>query len=194
MKLDETDAVQGVVRTAQIIVGAMVAGVTFFCVLVTTVLSDARQPGAGAGPIVLGLPLITAMAVGFGLLSLVASLVVPKVVVEGGLRAIAKGASLGDMKLAESGQRQVYPASDVGRLLPLFQTQLIIASALNEGAAFFGAIAYLIEGRAAAIAVAGTMVALILGRFPTLDRVQGWLDAQLERLAALRRDEFSTGP
>ncbi|OJW08338.1 MAG: hypothetical protein BGO49_13125 [Planctomycetales bacterium 71-10] len=194
MKTEETDAVRAVVRTSQIIVGAMVAGVAFFCVLATTVLSDAGRPGPPAKPDVLGLPLITAMSLGFGVISIVASLVVPRVMVEGGLRAIAKGPSLDDMKLTESGQRQVYPASDVGRLLPLFQTQLIVASALNEGGAFFGALAYMIERQAAALAVAGTLVALLLSRFPTLDRVQGWLDAQLERLSQLRRDEFSTGP
>ncbi len=194
MKLDETDAVQKTVRGGQIIVGALAGGVIFFCVLITTVLSEGRQPGAGRGPFLLGLPLLTAIAVGHGLILTVASFLVPKVVVDGGLRAIAKGPSLDNMKRTESGQRQVYPASDVGRLLPLFQRQLIIATALNEGAAFFAAIAYLIEGQAVALAVAGTMVAFILARFPVLDRVQGWLEAQLERLATLRRDEFSTGP
>ena len=193
MKLDETDAVQAVVRNTQIVVGALAAGVIVFCILVTTVLSDGRRPAAAPGPDILGMPLLTALAVINGVVLAVASLVVPKIVVDGGLRAVAKGPSLDDMKLTESGQRQVYPASDVGRLLPLFQTQLIIASALNEGAAFFGALAYMLEGRAAALAVAGAMVALLLSRFPTLDRVQGWLDVQLDRLASLRRDEFSAG-
>lgn len=193
MKTEETDAVQQVVRTSQIIVGAMVAGVTFFCVFVTTVLGDAGRPGPAAKPDILGLPLLTALCLGFGVITLVASFVVPRVMVEGGLRVIARGSSLDEMKLTESGQRQVYPASDVRRLLPLFQTQLIVASALNEGGAFFGAVAYMLERQAVALAVAGTMIALILSRFPTLDRVQGWLDAQLERLAQLRRDGFSTG-
>lgn len=195
MKIDEAENFDVNVQVMQIIVGALAAGVVVFGVLVLTILDGGNRPAAAANqPTILGLPLLTALAVGFGVITLVASVVVPRLMVEGGLRAIAGGSTTDDTKLTDTGERQVYPANDVGRLLPLYQTQLIVASALNEGGAFFGLIAYMLEGNPAALATAGVLVAVLLSRFPVADRVRGWLDAHLERLAELRRDEFSTGP
>jgi hypothetical protein len=194
MKIDETENYAASIRVMQIIVGSLTAGVVIFGVLVLTVLDGGRRPPAANLPTILGLPLLTALAAGFGVISLVASFVVPRFVVESGLRGIAGGATADETKPVESGQRQVYPANDLGRLMPLYQSQLIIASALNEGGALFGLIAYMIEGHVAALATAGALVAVLLSRFPIAERVQGWLDAHLERLAELRRDEFSTGP
>ncbi|WP_337175984.1 hypothetical protein [Paludisphaera sp.] len=194
MKIDEAENFDANVQMMQIIVGALTAGVVVFGVLVLTILDGGNRPAAANQPTILGLPLLTALALGFGVITLVASFVVPRLMVEGGLRAIAGGSTTDETKLTETGERQVYPANDVGRLLPLYQTQLIVASALNEGGAFFGLLAYLIEGNPAALATAGVLVAVLLSRFPVADRVRGWLDAHLERLAELRRDEFSTGP
>jgi hypothetical protein len=181
MKIDETDAIQTTVRTSQIIVGALASGVAFFGVLVLTVLSDQTAAPSPNG--------LTFMAVAFGVISLVLSIIMPVILVDSGLRGIVRGTTPDETKPTESGQRHIYPASDVGRLLPLFQTQLIVASALNEGGAFFGFLAYMLEGQTLALAVAGVLVAVILSRFPTTDRVQGWLDARLQRLDALRRGE-----
>lgn len=188
-RIDDEDAVQAAVRTMQIIVAALTLGVVVFSVLVLALLRD-DKPLDPNTPRLLGLPMLTAMAVLFGVVSLIASYIVPKIIADGSIRQLAKGPPLDDTKRLDSGGRQIYPASDVGRLLPVFQTQVITASALNEGAAFFAVLAYLTEGQPIAIGVAAVLIAVLVSRLPTVDRVKGWLEAQLERLALMRRDEF----
>ncbi len=193
MKFDEAD-IQAQVRTMQIVVVALAAGVIFFGVLTVTVFRDATRPPVAPGPMILGLPLLTALAAVVGALTLIASIVAPRLMVANGLRMIAGGLTLDETRPTSSGQRQVYPAGDVGRLLPLFQAQLIVASAMNEGGALFALLAYMMEGEPLSLAVAGALLAVLLSRFPTVDRVGTWLELHLERLADLRRDGFSTGP
>lgn len=188
-KTDDEDAVQAATRVMQIIVGSLTLGVVLFATLIVGVLRSDKPPVPDA-PKLLGLPILTAVAACFGLLSVLVSFVIPKIMVDGGLKQIAKGPSLDEAKRLDSGERQVFPASDVRRLLPVFQTQLITASALNEGAAFFAVLAYMIEARPIALGVAAVLIALLVSRFPTVDRVKGWLEAQLERLTLLRRDVF----
>ncbi|WP_165246228.1 hypothetical protein [Paludisphaera soli] len=186
---------QAFTRTTQIIVGSLAAGVVMFWVIVTVVLSDGGGPkpaagGGAAGPPILGLPLLTAVSVLFGAVSVVASILVPKLIVDGAIGQMAKGIRPDSTTSAPTGAKQVDPESEADKLLPIYQTQLIIASALNEGGAFLAGIAYMMEGHAAAILVAGVLLALLLSRFPTAERIQAWIAAQLERLAAKRRDDF----
>lgn len=188
-KIDEGDGVEAVTRVMQIIVASLTLGVAFFSAIVLGLLRD-DKPLAPNTPGILGLPMLTALAVFFGLTSVIASFVIPKLMTDAALKQIAKGPPLDETKYLDSGERQIYPAGDAGRLLPIFQTQLIVASALNEGAAFFAVLAYMIEGHPIALGVAAVLIALLVSRFPTVDRVRGWLAAQLERLALIRRDEF----
>ncbi|AMV40399.1 hypothetical protein [Planctomyces sp. SH-PL62] len=191
--MKDADALQGSTRTAQIIIAALVMGVVMFWAIITLVLPAGvgPQPAPGAaGPDILGLPILTALAVGFGAVSVVMSLALPRVMVDGALRGIAKGLSPDSTTDAPPGAKQIYPAGDVEKLLPVYISQLIVASALNEGAAFFAGIAYMMEHHAASILVAGVLLALMLTRFPTADRIQIWLEAQLQNLAGKRRDDF----
>jgi len=73
-------------------------------------------------------------------------------------------------------------ATDVGKLALIYQNQLIVGAALNEGVTFFALIAYMIEGQPV---ILGLVVLLILGlaaRFPTLGRVMGWIESQQDLL------------
>ena len=82
---------------------------------------------------------------------------------------------------------QVYPAGDTGRLLPLYTTQLILGAAINEGMAFFAAIAYMLERHPIALGTAIVLLGGLIARFPTADRVNAWLDQQLEQLRIERQ-------
>ncbi len=64
----------------------------------------------------------------------------------------------------------------------VYQTQLIIASALNEGPAFFAGVAYLIGKDTIALGVGVLLIAVLASRFPTRDRVARWIDEQQEKL------------
>ena len=74
------------------------------------------------------------------------------------------------------------PPDDAGKLLAVYQTALIIGAALLEGATFFLAIAYFLEGQILSLIVAGVLMGLLVARFPTRSRVAGWIDRELERI------------
>lgn len=179
-----TDAVQATTRTSQIIVGALIQGVVLFMAIVLLLLDQpSRPPGEGRAA---AAPVITYLAVALGASLLVASFVVPKLVVDSGLRGFVKtGASAANIT-GDDGSKQVKPAVAAQELLPLFQTQLIIAAALAEGGAFFATIAYMLEHHYLALAVAGALLAALVSRFPTVDRVNVWLEENLSRLNEMR--------
>jgi len=187
--MKDADDIQGVTQTSQIIVGSLAAGVIVFWAVVTLVIDPDPAPAGGAG-LLFGMPMLTAFSALFGVAVLAASILVPRLIVDGAVAQLAKGGPHDRDAGEGAGTKQLRPEAGAAELLPVYQTQLIIASALNEGGAFFAAIAYMLERHAAAILVAGVLLALLLSRFPTVDRVRGWIEAQLERVAARRRDDF----
>ena len=77
---------------------------------------------------------------------------------------------------------QIFPAGDTGKLAFVYQTQLIIGSALCEGMAFFAAIAYMLERNPLALGMALILLACLAVRIPTRDRVNAWIDQQQSML------------
>jgi hypothetical protein len=71
-------------------------------------------------------------------------------------------------------------------LLAIFQTRLIVRSALFEGPAFFALIAYILEGQWLALAIAGAMAVGIATGFPSVAGVEAWIEERRERIAAER--------
>ncbi|MDR3622493.1 MAG: hypothetical protein P4L85_24290 [Paludisphaera borealis] len=183
--VDDPESVQKVTRTSQIIVGAMTMGVIVFLALVFFIGEIAKPPGGDQE--LLGVPIMTLMGTVMGAVCLAASFFVPKLVVDGGLRGLAKS---GASPTTKPGSKQVDPAAEAAQLMPLFQTQLIIGSALAEGPAFFASLAFMMEHHYLALGVAGVMLAALIARFPTADSVNGWLDENLGRLEQKRRDEI----
>ena len=176
-----TDDVQATTRTSQIIVGSLIQGVVLFMAIVLIFLKpDGEQPAAPETPV------ITYLAVALGASVLVASFVVPKLVVDAGLRGYVKAGASPASTTGDAGPKQVKPAVASYELLPLFQTQLIIGAALAEGGAFFATIAYMLEHQYLVLGVAGALLAVLVSRFPTVDRVNVWLDEKLNRLNEMR--------
>ncbi len=193
--MTDPDALRPLVRTCQIIIGALIAGVFFF-LLITLFITHVMMPpaapvggmavGAGAIPAPGGgslpLPLISLIAVAFGIMNLAMSFVVPKLVVDQGRRKVALAGPDAVTQSDPSGPKQLYPAGYTGKLAALYQTQLIIGAALLEGAAFFAVIAYLLERSPIALLTALVLLGVMFTRFPTGDRVNNWLDQQLSLL------------
>jgi hypothetical protein len=193
MSTDGDDALIGrVARQGQIITGALVTGVMVFLVIATVI--DMRPiPGPGAGPggqVGLGGPappsqapdvgrLLTWMAVGFAALALFLSFIVPGLITNQNRRAIAAGKwpLTPDPRLGTEASQ-----SDTGKLAVVYLSQLIVGAALNEGAAFFALIAYMMGKDPLALSVAIVLLAAILVRFPTTQRVALWIDRQQEML------------
>ena len=60
----------------------------------------------------------------------------------------------------------------LSQLLAIYQTRLVIACALLEGAAFFNLVAYFIEGQTLNLIVTGVLLVMMAMRFPTTGTVE----------------------
>jgi hypothetical protein len=194
----EQDAIDKVARTSQIVLGALIAGVVVFLVVACLVDLRPNAPvpaGADGGAGADRNPtdsLITYTALGLAALVLPLSFVVPGLMAQHNRRAIAAE------KWSPPGQggppeRQISPAAlqtDAGKLAMVYQVQLIAGAALNEGVAFFAAIAYLIEKDPIALGLAVLLLAGLVARFPTSRRVALWIDCQQEKLIQERQTAF----
>jgi hypothetical protein len=172
--MTDSDALQPITRTCQIIVGALIMGVVIFLAIVLLVTPVGGAAIAAPGDS--SLPVITYVAVALGLIDLVLSFVVPKINVARTRRQIAL-----------EKPKQLYPAGDTGKLAQLYQTQLITGAALLEGGAFFAAIAYMLERNPMALAATLVLLCDLVARFPTADRINAWLDRQLGLLQEERQ-------
>ena len=177
--MTDSDALVPFIRVCQIIVGALIMGVVMFLVMVVLVIPrfDGGAPvkaevagAADVGPAT-ALPIITYVALAMGASVLVLSFLIPQVSVSQARRQIAKGTAPKPGRTAEE---------DTASLLPIYQTQLIIGAALLEGGAFFATVAYMLERRPMALAAAGVLLGVLVTRFPTIDRLRGWMDRQTE--------------
>lgn len=197
---DATDptAVEPITRTCQIIVGALIMGVLTFLAVVLFLHVDAAGPGPDQGEQGIGavglllpwggsLPLMTALAVVLGIVGLVMSFTVPRVFLATTRRVIARETSPATTARKPSEPAQVHPTGDTGRLLPLYPTQMIMGAAINEGMAFFASIAYMLDRHPVALGTAIVLLGGLIVRFPTVDRVNAWLDQQLALLQVERQ-------
>lgn len=167
-------------RTIQIIVAALLAGVLVFTVFVlfskptiqrTAPAAPADRPAAVTAPT----PALSLVAIVVFAAALMIWLIVPSRLADREVAKIASGT------WTPPAQSQTMPASlttDTGKLLVVFTTRTIIAAALLEGPAFLGSAAYMIERRAFTLAIVACAVALIVITFPTRGRVLQWLERQ----------------
>lgn len=164
----DQDVIRTVTRQGQIILGALITGVSIFLVIATVVdlgLEPGVGPpagvgaGAGAQPSP-SVPILTYMALVVGAACLPMSLIVPSLVAKQQRLAIAGGKSLpGQSPASTPAQRpEAVRTAPIG--LPLaYLNQLIVGAAMNEGVAFFAGVAYLIEKNPIALAVALVLIA-----------------------------------
>ena len=160
------------VRPMQIIVGALAAGVLSFLVIVLIISRGAQAD-----------PFLTYIALGFAVLAFAGWVVVPQLVTSQARRSLAKGDT------ASFAAHAALPAElrEVGQLAAAFQTRLIVANALVEGAAFFSLVAYMLEGQRLCLGVAIVFVLLIISQIPTRNRLQEWVSRELETIELKRR-------
>jgi hypothetical protein len=142
-------------QSAQIIVGALIFGTLVFAMIA---FFAANVQGNAVD-------VIAYIAVGFAVMELIVSFVVPAVVARKGLQDL----------------RQKGSEISATEFFGVYQTQLIIRGALLEGAAFFCCIAYMSTGIWWTLATAlGLMVILALF-FPTRGKFDDWVREQREQ-------------
>jgi hypothetical protein len=141
-------------RTIQIIAGAVIAGPLIFAAVAFAVARN-QQPGS---------PVLAYIAVGFAALSLIVSFVAPAVVTRAQLDAICRQ---GDGDLTR-------------QLMGLFQTRVIIRSAVLEGAALLCGVAYITSSLWWTIAAMLLLVGVMLAIFPTRGQFDNWVRKERE--------------
>jgi hypothetical protein len=141
------------VRTMQIIVGALVLGVMNFAAI--AILIPLEGPP--------NQPFISYLAVGAAVCAIVAAFLVPTVII-------------GALRRSFAGDQET---TDVRPIAQTYQTLLIIRAAILEGAIFFCLVSYLLERQVIALAAAGVLCVLLLAQFPTLSRVSAWIENEL---------------
>jgi hypothetical protein len=145
------------VRTMQIINGAIVGG----AVVALAVLSVLRTQNPLPQP---DPPLVSYILLGVAAASAAAALVVP-----------AQMAAAARRRLAAPGA-----PPDSGAWYAQYQTCLITRLAQLEGPALALAIAWFLEGWPPALVAAVVLIVLMLLQFPTVSRVERWIEAQRE--------------
>jgi hypothetical protein len=163
-----------VLRQLQMIVGSLVAGCTIFLAIALCV-SVGR--GAVGRP-----PLLSYVALGSGVLVLLARAVVPQRIVAAGRQKILRqeGRNPARRDVRES-------ASTLGRLLQLFATSTVVPSVMIEGTALLLLIAYVVEGWLPALIVAVVLIAVLALQMPTRARLIHWIDDQFTLLEQERQ-------
>lgn len=152
------------VRTLQIIIGALVAGLLTF-ILIVSFISFFRAHAAAPN-----MPIITYVACFLACIQFPLSLIVPSQVVASGRKQLATKP----------------PADDTFALMNLYQTKTIITGALRQGVGFLAAIAFMIERQPISLGLAVVCMVAVAVLFPTRERVDQWLDDQLVRLSQER--------
>ncbi len=147
------------VRTMQIICGALMMGVLSFAFVVVMI----RFGKAGRPPA--DFPMMAYMAAGMAAIMIITKLVITPLIVSAGLKQIASLRPLEALTKLD--------------LYGVYQTRMIVGCALLEGAAFFNLISVITEGQVWTFGVVALLLALMAASFPTYERVDAWADEQL---------------
>jgi hypothetical protein len=168
------------VRTQQIIVAALLMGVVMFASVAVFIQfpnhGDAQRPAFG---------LLTFVAIGFAAAAIAAGIVAPAAIVKNARRGIAQGTWTPPQgpQVTQPFSNLVTRHGDAGKLVSVYQTKMIVAAAIPEGAAFFASITYMLEGSLISVALVGLLMFAIAWQFPTVSRVSGWIEEQLRLIA-----------
>jgi hypothetical protein len=165
------------VRTLQIIVMALAAGVfTFGLVMVL-------RPDGGLKPLD-PQAIVSIVMAAVSLLLIPSRLIVPAMVLRSGRQRIARGS---EPVVTRRSAETHMPDSEQAKLLMLLHTTTIIGAALLEAAAFANLTGFMLEGQVYSLVLAALMLLGILLAIPTRNRVDAWLDVQSRRVQEVRQ-------
>jgi len=186
------NSIDQIMRTTQIIMGALIASVTILLLIVVLLVhvvgfgapaGAAAAPGQAAGPNLparaRSIPFMTYVTAGMGAIVLAMSFILPDVVgahvLRSGGASPRDGSSSPTKSPTASSDQAVNPAA-------AFQLSCIVGGALNNGGVFLTAVPYLIEQNPIALVVALVFLAALVLRFPTRGRAERWIALQEEKL------------
>ena len=166
-------------RTLQIIVFALTAGLVVFFI-VAQVVPQRGGPDPDAGPV------MTYLACAVAFLEVILRQIIPPRLVISGRRRLARGQE--PVRVGRpSPVIDVEKTGDAGRLFGLLMTSTITSCALLEGGAFFAFIAYIMENTLLSLSVGLLLTLGVAMHFPTQARTRHWLRHHLELLELERK-------
>ena len=179
------EAVGRHVVALKIIVAGMTVGPLLFLLASWLLLRPAIAGRDGAGAWFL-----TSVAMGFGAVTILEWMVIPRLIVASGRRRILRGRFSGRehpvRMLQSSAEDLIARTGDAGRLMQLLLTKTIVGCALLEGATFLLLVAYLAEGHIASLWCAAVLILAVAAHLPTRWGVVAWIEGQLRRLERQR--------
>ena len=161
--------------TAQIITAALAIGILVFAAVVLVLFQGSDQGDQE------NLPVVTYVALGFGVLALVASVLVPRLIDAGNRNGILSGTNQ-----PSNSSQQTAEVGEVGLFMGMYLGRLIVGVAILEGAAFFNLAARIIEGQTISLIMAALLLVAILLKFPTRSSVENWIETERRTIEELR--------
>jgi hypothetical protein len=169
----DRDPIDQAVFLLRIIHVVMSLGILMFLVVAVLVMRHGEV--FGKDPWSVTTPM-TMIAVIFAAMAIVAHVVVPNLAVNAQRRALARGTKAGDAG-----------PSDAEALMALFTNQVIIGTAIIEGAALLNTVVYFLEGAAVPLLLAVLLLGILLSRIPSRDAMTTWLGEQVLQLQEERQ-------
>ncbi|MEX2172502.1 MAG: hypothetical protein WD851_24485 [Pirellulales bacterium] len=160
MELPSREKIATQVRTLQIIVAALVMGCLTFAIVAVVIRSNSDTAADNEA-----FPVMTAMALAFGTVAIIAQLVIAPLLRRQTRQRLAQQSEASD--------------ADGSLILMGLQTSTIVGAAISEGACFFNLVAYLLEGSPYTLVMAAVLVLTIVLRFPTVGGVTDWLEREI---------------
>ena len=174
MVLDEKSQaeVNRFVRVSQIVVVALGMGIVTFAVAAVFLAGGKEEAEAG---------MLTLVAVGMTVVCGGVSLLVPHGIVLAQRRRIVDGT------WQMQGRHEDAPVTDAGKLAAVYLIKTIVVCGPLEGACFVALVAFMTEGHLVNHIIGALLLFGVLARFPTSDRVTGWVTDQLRLLKEERQ-------
>jgi hypothetical protein len=159
----------------QIVAAAMAGGVLIFLAVVVILVwqKDGGRPDGR---------LLTYIAVAFAIVAVFAWSIVPSVIAGQLRQPIVDGSATRRGSKSDHGAE----SGNIRPLTAIYQTRLIIGSALLEGAAFFCLVAYLLERQPLSLVVAVLFCLLLVSQIPSVARVESWVAGEVAIIEQLR--------
>jgi hypothetical protein len=175
---DYRDQLAQPVRALQLITIALLGGVVMFAAIVRLIPAEKIAPRPGDAT-----PIITYVAMGFGVSAFVIGHLLTTVMVTAVRRRMAAGDAEWKRRDSKASIAKERERVDVGNLIKVYSAKTIVGAAVFEGASLFLLVAYMIERKAMGLIVVVPLFVALIMMIPSRDRIERWIDRQLRQLA-----------
>lgn len=166
---DTRDKLQPLLRTAQIIVAALIGGCVFLCVMLVIVGNSKQAPDQAAAD----QPIIAYIGAGVAFAACIGRVVLGPIV--GAASRQSPSVSIGNATVE-------FEDPAVGQAAKGWLVSHVVRGAMTEGAAIINAVAYFVHGEAWSLGVVGFLIAWMVIAFPRMSQLEDHIEQQKQQL------------